>query len=261
MAYKRKKQPHPERDYPFLSEAFGVRHLHFGSPWIQGAMNIRNPAQLVFIYAKDMFAYLPFVSDLDEQTHVTILGLGAGSFTRYLTSKAPKAQQTVVEWSTDVLMVCQHCFNLDPNDGTFEFVQADAHLWVNDPAQEGQADVLMVDLYDHTGEGPVCQSQAFYQGCANHLRDGGVMSVNLFKCHDSYQRNFDRIKKAFNGYVMEMPETEDGNCVVIAFKNPQERSKQDVLERARILKKHYRDLPLVRYTQYLLKQHPMDWLL
>ena len=39
-------------DSPTLSESEGIRYLHFGTEWIQGAMRIRKPAELVLAYTQ-----------------------------------------------------------------------------------------------------------------------------------------------------------------------------------------------------------------
>ena len=39
---------------PVVSEEDGVRYLHFGSRWIQGAMRIARPFALELPYTRDM---------------------------------------------------------------------------------------------------------------------------------------------------------------------------------------------------------------
>src|SRR3546814_18179402 len=79
---------------------------------------------------------------------------------------------------------------------------------------------LMVDLYDAQAQGPVRDSLEFYQGCHRALADTGVMTVNLFGNHASFPPNLKNIRKAFNGRVLELPEIDAGNRVVLAFKGP-----------------------------------------
>jgi hypothetical protein len=44
-----------------LSEYLGTRYLHLGTPWVQGAMQIRKPNKLVLEYVQRMMAWLLFV--------------------------------------------------------------------------------------------------------------------------------------------------------------------------------------------------------
>ena len=41
-----------------LSEADGVRYLHLGTPWVQGAMQVRKPQKVVLEYVQRMLASL-----------------------------------------------------------------------------------------------------------------------------------------------------------------------------------------------------------
>ena len=41
-----------------VSEDAGVRYLHFGSEWVQGAMRIRRPFALELAYTREMLAGL-----------------------------------------------------------------------------------------------------------------------------------------------------------------------------------------------------------
>ena len=63
-----------------FSELDGIRYLHFGSPWVQGAMDIERPDELVLSYIQDMMAWLLF---LEPPAQVLQLGLGAAALTKF----------------------------------------------------------------------------------------------------------------------------------------------------------------------------------
>lgn len=86
-----------ELDQPSLSEADGIRYLHFGTEWVQGAMLIRDPARLVLEYTAQMMAWLLFLEPPREQS-IGLLGLGAGSLARFCL-KHTRSPVTVVEWN------------------------------------------------------------------------------------------------------------------------------------------------------------------
>src|SRR3546814_16385605 len=46
------------------------------------------------------------------------------------------------------------------------------------------------------------------------------MSVNLFGDHSSFAPNIQNIRDAFDGRVLELPEIDAGNRIVLAFKGP-----------------------------------------
>ena len=43
-----------------VREEAGIRYLHFGTDWVQGAMRISRPNQLVLAYTQEMLAFLLF---------------------------------------------------------------------------------------------------------------------------------------------------------------------------------------------------------
>ena len=43
-----------------VSEERGVRYLHFGTEWVQGAMRLSRPHQLVLAYTQEMLSFLLF---------------------------------------------------------------------------------------------------------------------------------------------------------------------------------------------------------
>lgn len=217
-------------DEPTLSESGGVRYLHFGSPWVQGAMQVRKPERLCLAYTQQMMAWWLFFQPEPDQV-ITQLGLGAGSLTRFCHKFLPNPL-VIVERNPSVLTVCQQYFRL-PGDERVQVVIADAGQWVLQSDSRGSASVLMVDLYDSQAQGPVCDSLAFYRHCHQVLASNGVLSVNLFGQHASYDRNIDRLDRVFGGRLLLLPPAEQGNQVVLAFKgDPLEWSRESLMARA-----------------------------
>ena len=64
----------------FFSEEDGFRYLHFGSPWIQGAMRVGRPYDLVLEYPRQMMACALFYPEPEQ---IVQLGLGAASLTKF----------------------------------------------------------------------------------------------------------------------------------------------------------------------------------
>jgi len=69
---------------PVVSEEDGVRYLHFGSRWIQGAMRIARPYALELEYTRDMMFPLLMRTGGGWPRTVLSIGLGAGSIARFL---------------------------------------------------------------------------------------------------------------------------------------------------------------------------------
>jgi spermidine synthase len=197
-----------------LSELDGVRYLHFGTEWVQGAMRIRKPNWLELEYAQQMMAWMLW---LEQPQRIAQLGLGTGALTKFCYSTFPAAQVTAVELNPSVIAICESMFKLPPNDERLQVQEMDALEFVNDKPNVNTLDVLQIDLYDATARGPVLDTPEFYQSCNACLTDDGVMTVNLFGDHPSYARNLKAIKFAF-AQVICLPQVHDGNVVAIAFK-------------------------------------------
>ena len=233
-----------------FSEIGDVRYLHFGTPWVQGAMNVRRPNQLVLEYARMMMAYLLFK---DESKSVAQLGMGCASLTKFTNKYLPNTHSTVVELNPDVIAAAYGMFRL-PISEHIDVVEQDAAVWVSE--QSAAFDVLQIDLYDATARGPVCDSVAFYTDCFHALKANGMMTVNLFGDHPSFDKNMRHLREAFDGRVLALPEIHEGNRIALAFKGEAiERDWVQLYERADEIK--LRDgVAAKRWVSALKAVHP-----
>ena len=99
-----------------ISEEGGVRYLHFGSRWIQGAMRIARPYALELEYTRDMMVPLLLRRGAGWPRSVLQIGLGAASLTRFLHRYRPRAAQTIVEIEPRVIAAAVQSFKLPPED-------------------------------------------------------------------------------------------------------------------------------------------------
>jgi spermidine synthase len=197
-----------------LSEQDGVRYLHFGTEWVQGAMRIRKPDWPELEYAQQMMAWMLF---LEAPRHIVQLGLGSATLTKYCYRQFPEARVTAIELNPSVIAICTTMFKLPPQDERLQILEMDALDFVEDPANHGTVDVFQCDLYDATARGPVLDTPEFYAACNDCLSDQGIMTVNLFGDHPSYNKNIKAMKFAFE-HVICLPEVHDGNVVALCFK-------------------------------------------
>lgn len=240
-----------ERDQPTLSEADGVRYLHFNTEWIQGAMRIENPSELVLEYTSQMMAWLLFLEPPKNEA-IGMLGLGAGSLARFC-AKHTRAPLLTVEWNPRVTAACRMFFRL-PGENRLRIEHADAAEWVADPMQAGRCPVLMVDLYDALAQGPVRDSVKFYRNCRRVLGEVGVMAVNLFGRHESFGKNIDNLSKAFDDRIALLPEIDAGNQIVLAFAGPRLAvTSAEWLARAAAVESAY-GLPARRWARTLTRR-------
>ena len=128
-----------------VSEADGVRYLHLGTPWVQGAMRIAKPQAIELEYVQRMMAWLLLRPADAPAGRAVQLGLGAATVTKFCHKKL-RWHCTAVEINPMVIGVCRGWFRLPPDDARLAVVEADAGAWVADPAHAGSADALCVDL-------------------------------------------------------------------------------------------------------------------
>ncbi len=235
-----------------FSEEHGVRFLHFGTWWVQGAMRMDDPDYIELEYAQQMMAGLLFLDPHDKRLqsmsnkkekqpfHMVQLGLGTGALTKFAHKHFPKAKVTAVDLNPAVIVAARVMFHLPPPNKNLQLLEADALKYVTHQKQRESIDLLQVDLYDATARGPVLSSPEFYLGCYDSLKAPGVMTVNLFGNHKSFKTNIRNICDAFNNRVLVFQQVHDCNVVVMAFKGPHlEIDWKSVQGRAAFLEKTY----------------------
>ena len=104
----------PPRHSVDISEEAGVRYLHFGSNWVQGAMRIARPWSLELAYTREMMAGL-LLRGGDWPRSALLIGLGAGSLAKFIYRYLPDCRITVVEINPQVEFIARQYFKL-PDD-------------------------------------------------------------------------------------------------------------------------------------------------
>ena len=209
-----------------ISEHEGVRYLHLGSPWVQGAMRLDAPDQLELHYIRQMMIWTLFQN---APQRIAQLGLGAGSLTRFCYQHFPTTRIDAVEINPEVVQASRLLFNLPPDDERLSVHTVDALDYL--AAMDGELDVLQIDVYTDQAEHPALESQAFYQACRQALGPQGLLTVNLLGSELVHARNLHALQESFAAVVW-LPETHDGNLVALAFVNPPKIDFDDLYERA-----------------------------
>ena len=239
-----------------LSEFDGVRYLHLGSPWVQGAMRIRKPRQLELEYVQRMMAWMLWRPASALATGRALqLGLGAAAITRF-THQVLRMPTTAVENNPTVITACRLWFRLPADDERLTVVQGDAARWVADVAQQQTADLLCVDLYDHEAAAPVLDDEDFYADCFGVLAPGGLMTVNLFGREASFERSAARIAVAFGAdQVWQLAPTREGNTIVVAARGVEVPDRETLVARASGIESRF-DLPASKWLRLVRPWRP-----
>ena len=219
-----------------IREEFGVRTLHFGSEWIQGAMRIARPWNLELDYTKEMMTSLLFREETRFPRKVLLIGLGAASLTKFLYRNQPLAKLTVVEIEPAVVAAARHFFKLPEDPKRLKIVIGDGAEFVVNSDQT--YDLILVDGFDANARAGALDTLLFYQGVRAHLSEEGIMAVNLLGHSRGYKSSVERIRSAFDGRVLAFPSCDSGNAIAFAVADePICISINDLKEQAVILKK------------------------
>ncbi len=233
-----------------ITEFRGVRFLHLGTSWVQGAMRLSSPEAIELEYVQMMMLWTLFQG---APGHIVQLGLGSAALTKFCYQRFPGARVTAVELNPNVIAICRALFGLPADDERLAVREMNALDFVLDPANHASADVLQVDLYDQDARGPVLDTPEFYQACYDCLAAGGIMTANVFGELDNYGKNLEAIERVFDAVVW-LPEVHDANIVVIAFKDAPQIDFSVLYERAADLKRRL-NLPAKAWVDGL-----KDWM-
>lgn len=197
------------------SEEAGVRMLHFGSEWIQGAMRIARPYALELEYTREMTACLLLRPDTDWPRRVLQVGLGAGSLAKFWYRHRPEMKQTIVEINPAVAFMAQQSFKLPANEARIDIQIADGVTWMHEDRRE-KFDCIMVDGYDHNARFGALGTEAFYRDCRRHLSKRGLLVLNLFGRTHGYKKQLENLRAAFDDRVLALAPVEGGNAIAFA---------------------------------------------
>ncbi len=235
-----------------------MRYLHFGSPWVQGAMHLNRPDDIVLEYVQQMMGWLLF---LEQPQRIVQLGLGAAALTKFCYRHHPQAEVLAVELNPAVIVAARSMFRLPPDDARLTVVEADAQFFISRPTHRGWATVLQVDLYDEHARGPVFDSVSFYRACRAALSAPGLLAVNLFGDPQNLPRSLDHLRTAFDGRVLTFAPVHEGNVVALAFHGPHLSVDWETLYRRALLLEQAYDWPVRKWLSGMKQGNGLQGLL
>ncbi len=197
-----------------IREEAGVRSLHFGSEWVQGAMRIARPWNLELDYTREMMASL-LLRDSDRfPRKVLLIGLGAASLTKFLYRHYPLAKLTVVEIEPGVVAAARQFFKLPEDPKRLNIVIGNGAEFVAHSRQN--YDLVLVDGFDENARMGELDTVKFYQAVRALLSDEGIMAVNLLGHSRGFATSAQRICQAFDDRAIIFPSNDSGNTIVFA---------------------------------------------
>jgi spermidine synthase len=219
-----------------ISEEDGVRYLHFGSRWIQGAMRVARPWSLELEYTRDMMMGLLLRPAPRWPRSVLLIGLGAASLTKFLYRHRPGAALTVVEIDAAVVAAAAQYFRLpdDPRRLTIEIADGSDYV----AATNRSFDLILVDGYDAKSRTGMLDTLPFYCNCQARMREQGLLVTNFLNRSRGVERSLDRMRAAFDRRAFLLPACPSGNIIgVAATGEPVDFSLEDLAAQARRLQR------------------------
>lgn len=216
-----------------IREEAGVRTLHFGSDWIQGAMRIARPWHLELDYTREMMASLLLRDDARFPRNVLLIGLGAASLTKFLYRYYPLAKLTVVEIEPRVVAAARQFFKLPDDPLRLNIVIADGSQYIAE--QNKSYDLILVDGFNADARPGTLNLLPFYQMCRTRLNENGILAVNLLGRSRGNQASLERIRRSFDKRALAFPSCDSGNVIALAatgekIKVPLTELRKQVLE-------------------------------
>lgn len=198
-----------------ISESAGIRSLHFGSDWVQGAMRIARPDAPVLEYTQLMLASL-LMREHGEQLQrgprsAVLIGLGAGTLAKFIHRYAPNCRITVVEINPQVEFVARQYFKLPPTSPRFNIQIACGADYL--ARSKHCFDLILVDGFAPDGQVGALATADFYHHCRARLTSKGVFCVNVLR-ETGWREQIAAIERAFSQQCSVFPPCTSGNTLV-----------------------------------------------
>jgi spermidine synthase len=231
-----------------ISQEAGVRYLQFDKHWVQGAMRLADPCALELAYSREMMIALLLREERSWPKSILQIGLGAGSFTRFLYRYCPKARLVVVEIDPRVLITAWQSFELPKESSRLRIELDDGYRYMGETRE--RFDWIIVDGFKAGARQSRLNSLSFYRSCRKRLSNGGMMTVNLIGKRREVKANIERIGRAFEHQVVALDRCEE-NTVVLAGVLPRLDVKE--LRRRALRLREASGLNLARAVSKLVK--------
>ena len=196
-----------------ISESAGVRYLHFGSEWVQGAMRIRTPFALELAYTREMMAGL-LLREPPWPRNALVIGLGAGSVVKFLHRYLSDTRIEVVEIEPQVHAVARQFFALSPEDDRLTVHIGDGVEHVLSSTRT--YDFILIDGFDRNARAGGLDTLPFYSAARSLLTERGLIAVNFFGRSRGFQASLGRLSDAFEGRALAFPSCDSGNVIAFA---------------------------------------------
>ena len=167
-----------ESIYNYLQVAESDSEIKLSTNVLFGVQSITNKnGKLTGMYY-DYALAAPFMADHEtgDGLDVLILGFGSGTYAQQCRRYFPDCRIEGVEIDKKIIDLAYSRFGLDPDDPNISAVEFDGRAYLRGA---GKYNVIMVDAYRDITIPFQMSSVEFFTQVKDHLKPGGIMTVNL----------------------------------------------------------------------------------
>lgn len=195
-----------------ITDSGDFRSLYFASSSLQGKMSLSTPHKLVLSYTQHMLLALLINH---EPQNILIIGIGAGSFIRFLHHHFPHSRIDAVDYSQHIINTARGFFQL-PENSRIVIHCEDGCQFLQDHKKEPY-DLILVDAFNDQGMAPTIYSDQFFRLCANNLTKNGVVSSNLWSGNSTQFKEVRALLATHFTAQISLPVPERGNIVTLSL--------------------------------------------
>ncbi len=221
------------------------RILSFDGKIQQSRMNLKDINGLAHPYTQAMMTGLLFIPAVKT---AMITGLGAGSMVKNLLNSFDKINIHAIEYREEVAKMAKKFFYLPDSPRLTIHIDDAVHFMQNNKIKN---DIIFSDLYNAQGMEPKQIQLSYLRHCKESLNQHGVLVLNIWRQARRSQTELEELLSLeFENKLLSF-EVENGNNIVLAFKNNLPAIKRkELLKRGKSLQQQM-NIPLERYAKLL----------
>ncbi|WP_298768237.1 spermidine synthase [uncultured Shewanella sp.] len=223
-----------------------VRILAFAENDEQSKLLKLTPHVPQHTYLQAMLLVLLFC----QPKRVMILGLGGGGLIHALKHFDAGIKITAVELREQVIHLSKRFFQL-PQSKKLTLINQDASVFLAENDHK-KVDVIFADIYGAEGVDEAQLSLHFIALCSKNMKENGFLVLNCWKEHSQNLSLLSHLQIHFSDVRACL--TGGGNWVIIASKQPQNKSVNELKSNAQMLSKKLDfqlDRSLTRFKMWL----------
>lgn len=210
------------------------RSLHFGTNSKQSEMFLQDPYLLTMEHTQLMAMSLIFQP---SPRSVLILGLGGGSFPKFLWKYFPQVHCDLIERSRTVIDLCFRYFAL-PKSKRLTIYEADALDFVKNC--KSNYDLIFIDLFQEEGVSTLVAKEDFFLSCLKRLKNKNsilVWNTWSFAPKPLMLSGLKQICEQFGKNLLILPDQHEESLIFFLFLQFPNLSLYQLTQRAKRLEK------------------------